>query len=104
MDTNRKLKIKNYDSNYFKNNEFIHIGDGVFIHEFPVYKWNGFITIKGRFTIYDDSNEVMIDVYQEDGRPYAPYYHSEDSEVMMIVLSNIRKECKKLNIIGEIND
>lgn len=95
---NKKYTIVNNDITFLKKLDFKHIGEGIYIHDFPVYKWNGFVTITGRFTAYEGSNDITIDVYQEDGHPYAPYYQNSESPVLSIVRSNLNKECKKCNI------
>lgn len=102
------MKNENYKSYRIKNNNtdnliwlgFKHIGDGIYIHNFPCYKWNGYVTITGRFTAYDEKKDIIIDVYQEDGRPYSPYYSNTDSnsEVLAIIHSNINKERKRCGI------
>lgn len=89
------LKIGDNSSDNLKKLDFKHIGDGIYIHEFPCYKWNGFVTIIGRFTAYDDHDDINVDVFQEDGHLYAPYYRNDDSEVLVVVHSNIKKECRK---------
>ncbi len=94
---NKVFKINNNIDN-LKKLDFRHIGDGIYVHDFPCYRWNGFVTIIGRLTAYDDDNNVLIDIYQEDGNPYAPYYRNDNSEVVAIIISNIKKELKKCGI------
>ena len=98
MDYETKYKIKNNSPEILKKLGFRNIGEGIYIYNFPCYKWNGFVTITGRFTGYEDTNDIAVDVYQEDGRPYAPFYHNDKSEVISIVYSNILRECKRLGI------
>lgn len=99
-------KIKNNSIENFKQLGFSHCGDGIYYKDFPCYKWNGFVTIKGRFIGNDETKDILIDVIQEDGRLYAPYYSNEDSKVVAIIRSNIRRECEKCNIkrITNINN
>ncbi len=103
MNPNKKYAINNNTVENFKKLGFMNIGDGIYIHNFPCYKWNGFITITGRFTGCDDSKDIYVDVYQEDGRPYAPFYSTDwnkhGNEVLAIVISNVHKECKKCGIV-----
>ena len=107
MEEQKTIKIKKYkieDNNFdnLKKLGFTSLGDGIYIHNFPCYRWHGFVTITGRFVAYDDTKEIVIDVFQEDGRPYAPYYSNEKNNVLAIVRANIKKECEKCNISSYI--
>lgn len=96
---NETYKIKDNDLNYLRSLNFKHIGDGIYIHDFPCYKWNGYITITGRFTAYDDKKDISIDIYQEDGRLYFPFYNEHNNnDVLKIVKANIKKEMIKCGI------
>ena len=99
-----EYKIEDNSWESLKKIGFRNIGEGIYIYNFPCYKWNGFVTITGRFTSYDDTKNITVDVYQEDGRPYSPFYHNEKSEVMAIIRSNISKECNKCGITRTFND
>ena len=92
-------KIEDNSKENFKLLDFHHIGDGIYRHIFAGYRWQGYTTITCQFLGYDDSNRIIISVYQEDGNLYAPYYkESNDNEVLKIVNKNIERELKKCGI------
>ena len=94
-----KFKIDNNERQFLKSIGFKSIGDGIYKYEFPGYKWHGYTTIICRFTAFDDSNEITVDVLNENGELYAPYYSNDkNNSVLAIVKSNIKKEMKKCGI------
>lgn len=91
--------IDNNEISHLKKIGFNHIGDGIFKYSFPGYIWQGYPTILVKFTAFDDSKEILIDVLQENGDFYSPYYHNEtNNDVLNIVKHNIQKECRRLKI------
>ena len=93
--------INNNDISHLRHLGFTHIGDGVYQYSFPGYIWQGYQTIQVKITAFDDSKDILIDVFQEDGNFYAPYYHEqnyEDHKVLSVIKHNIETECRKLKI------
>ncbi len=94
-----KYVIFDNDEIVLKQLGFRHIGDGVYIHDFVGYKWHGYTTITCRFTVFNNSLDVQVDVYSESGQIYAPYYNEEkNNEVLKIIRANISRELKHCNI------
>ena len=95
----KECRINNNDTSNLKQLGFWHIGDGVYTYKFPVYKYNGYATLWGQFVAFSDSDNIYIDLLQEDNNLYAPFYSdNEDNDVLKICISNIKKEMEKLGI------
>lgn len=95
----RHFKIEDNRIAHLKELGFLHMGDGVYSYKFPAYKNNGFVTLWGRFIAFDDNDSIFVDILQEGGDLYAPYYQSSpDNDVIAICISNISKEMRKLGI------
>ena len=94
-----KYKIYDNDVIILKELGFKHIGEGVYVYEFPGYKWKGFTTITCKFTAFDDKKDILVDVLAESGDFYAPFYTEEkDNQVLKIVNSKIEEQLIKCGI------
>ena len=94
-------KIDDNSLTNLKKLEFYHMGEGIYCHRFPVYKSGKYITLFGIFVANDENNEIHIDVFDENGSLYAPFYSkNKDNDVNKIIFSNIKKEMEKCNIKG----
>ena len=92
-------KINNNDIKHLKELGFRNIGEGVYEYQFAGYKWQGFTTITCKFIAFDDNKDIIVDVLNENGNLYAPYYSDDnDNRVLAIIKSNITKEMKKCGI------
>ena len=76
--------------------------DEQYVYNFPVLKYKKITTLRGKITVYTDSKEIKIDVFDISNHSiYAPFYNSEykNREVIMEKINkNILSEFKKLGI------
>ena len=76
--------------------------DEQYVYNFPVLKYKKMTTLRGKITVYTDSKEVKIDVFDINNHSiYAPFYNSEyrNREVIMEKINkNILSEFTKLGI------
>ena len=76
--------------------------DEQYVYNFPVLKYKKITTLRGKITVYTDSKEIKIDVFDISNHSiYAPFYNSEykNREVIMENINkNILSEFKKLGI------
>ena len=92
-------KINDNDIKHLKELGFKNISEGVYEYQFAGYKWQGFTTITCKFIAFDDNKDIIVDVLNENGNLYAPYYSDDnDNRVLAIIKSNITKEMKKCGI------
>lgn len=58
--------------------------------------------LTGRIIVYDDSNDVHIEILDNHGSPYAPFYNTSMYKTHRIILEKVNsamlKEFKKLGI------
>lgn len=76
-----------------------------YIYEFPVYRSHGKITLHAKVGVDEETNYIWVNVYDNDGKLYVPYYNRTygKSNVIKIVDSNISKELVRLGAI-EVED
>lgn len=108
MNELNKNKLYDYGFRYSK----IHSEENytVYKHTFPVYKHNNRTTLYGEILVSIESGEIVINVYDNTGTPYAPFYHIEYgkydelqkvmSDNILAKMENISKEtgCKIVNL------
>lgn len=95
----KQFKISNNEKNHLKELGFKSIGEGIYIHEFAGYKWRGFTTITCKFTAFNDTHDVIVDVLTENGEYYTPYYfENQNNRVLEIVISNLKEEMNRCGI------
>lgn len=74
----------------------------VFIHRFPVYKYNKTTLLEGEFILYKDRTKIKINVIDRaDGTLYTPFYiyeYGNYEPLLKIINKNIKQEIKKLGI------
>ena len=101
------MLIDNYtiDDNSIENLKalhFYHMGEGVYAKRFPVYYYGKIPTLYGVFVANNEDKNINIDVFDENGNLYAPYYSSyNNNEVIRTININLKREMKKCNIEGE---
>ena len=82
--------------------------DEQYVYNFPVLKYKKITTLRGKITVYTDSKEVKIDVFDINNHSiYAPFYNSEykNREVIMEKINkNILSEFTKLGIKKKTNE
>lgn len=99
---NDTYKISDNSSENLKKLGFRRTDDGIYEKTFAGYKWQGYVTITCKFIAFDDCKDIMIDVLQEDGNFYSPYYSGDkNNNVLVIVKQNIKKELERCKITKE---
>ena len=82
--------------------------DEQYVYNFPVLKYKKITTLSGKITVYTDSKEIKIDVFDINNHSiYAPFYNSEyrNREVIMEKINkNILLEFTKLGIKKKTNE
>lgn len=76
-----------------KSLKFLHCGNGIYVRQFPVYRNGKYVTLHGYFIANDEDDNIHIDVIDENGYVYTPFYiEDKNNEVIKIVKANIKKE------------
>lgn len=72
-----------------------------YVYNFPVLKYEKMTVLRGRITAYTDTNDIRIDVMDNNFTPYASFYNIECGNYD-VILNKINKailnEFSKLNI------
>lgn len=89
--------VKNLLDLGFKYNET----EEKYVYNFTVLKYEKMTVLRGRITAYTDTNEIRIDVMDNNFTPYAPFYNIECGNYD-VILNKINKvilnEFSKLKI------
>lgn len=76
--------------------------EGKYVYNFTALRHEKMTVLRGRITIYTDTNEIQADVTDNNYTPYAPFYNIEYGNYD-IVLNKVNKailnEFSKLKII-----
>lgn len=97
MKNNYKITDNSLDN--FRKLNFYHMGEGVYCHRFPVYRQGKYVTLFGVFVANNEDKNIHIDVFDENGCLYSPYYRNDkSSDVIKIINQNIKKELVKCGI------
>lgn len=106
-------KVKSIHENQYiiSNNTAKHLFDIGFRYDndedkytytFPVLRYDKLTVLKGRITAYADTDEIQIDVTDNNFIPYAPFYSAEcgNYDVILYKINKaILNEFSKLKII-----
>ena len=58
-------------------------------YKFPVYKYEGKILLNCEITIEINTKIVSVNVYQQNGKTYSPFYCSEFNSNNLVVNTNL---------------
>lgn len=96
----KEYYITNNSIENFKLLGFRHYGEGVYAYKFPVYFYNNKPTIFGIFIGNDENEIITINIIDENGNLYAPYYSDDkNNEVIKNIKSKIKLQLSKCNIV-----
>lgn len=96
---NSIYRIDDNSLDNLKKLNFYHMGEGVYCHRFPVFKHGKYVTLFGVFIANDENKDIHVDVFDENGFYYSPYYKNDkSSDVIRIINKNVKNEMEKCNI------
>ena len=75
-----------------------------YTHRFPVYKYKNTCTLEAELTIIKEDGEVIIDVYDMNGRLYTPFYGINDNGFEALVEEINQKIINELKRLGLKNN
>lgn len=90
------------ENNFKYSRAFSEPDDPVYIHRFPVFRWELVTTLEAEMRLHIKDGYVTVDVYDGSGVTrgvYSPFYYEADTvhrDFVDIIMKNIEKERKKL--------